>query len=930
MKKISFLIILSTIWFSSLAQINDVIVTNPVPSTGISVNKQSQRHANATFYRTLYMPKWTSFDLRGGKDSVGAILFNTSINKMGVYRGGGAWDTVAYLSNIPVSNNLFTRTGTIIRPTTANNSISVSTGSGASITGITTSNIVSSRGIWGQATNGRAIDGTATTGVGGNFYSGSGRAVYGNTATGMAGDFQGGTGIGVNSFGSQYGVNSVSDVGIGVRAISTSGTGLVVDKLSSTGNIATFTQGSNVVTITNDAKIEANGLTLKNIPTTETNPTQILTRDAVSGDIKNIDLKRISNPFYGETWYCLGDSFTAMNIYQPYLTSRLGVAITSDGIGGTCVAVGCSITPSFVERMPTAIAAGKDRIVMVTWNNDRGAPVPIGTPSSTNSSTYYGALNNIATMAAAANQKMIWVTAGQAGTTRSIYVTQKQYNDVMIEVANKYGIPVINTFDGSGLSYETNSVNTVDGIHLNAVGKPIFGNFLTSSILSQVTNVPSFSQQQASQLFVDLTTSQTIGGYKTFSDAMLINSTSDVSVPTSASFIRMSNYFSPNMTSGQVSLNQIGKESSNGNSTNIGFGYEGFSSVNNFGFLGFNGVATPNIKWINDGSTQVLGTLRINNLTTGIAQIGSTGIVSSSSALPDGTTAATQIVSDNTVKIATTAHVKSVVASGQTIGANTTGKATGTTLQDVATAGNNIDKPNSMSYPSLGVRGTEHMYITQNGVNGYGLQLGVSNDGNGWLQAMDYINPTPYNIILNPAGGNVAVGKTTANAKLDVNGSIRASANDGNANTVVRNSDLANGTIQNQNAGAQSSSNFWISGSGLANRLEADKIVAYTNLKTGAFSTGYGNFSSNFTVTSSLHSFFVNTSGGSVTGTLPDATTFDNIGRIVVIKKVDSSSNTITIVPFGSQTIDGASSQVIVGQYDSLTIQSNGAVWYIL
>lgn len=50
----------------------------------------------------------------------------------------------------------------------------------------------------------------------------------------------------------------------------------------------------------------------------------------------------------------------------------------------------------------------------------------------------------------------------------------------------------------------------------------------------------------------------------------------------------------------------------------------------------------------------------------------------------------------------------------------------------------------------------------------------------------------PQVLLLNPSGGNVGVGTTSATAKLDVNGSIRASGNDGNANSVVRNSDLGN------------------------------------------------------------------------------------------------------------------------------------------
>lgn len=100
MKKISFLSLLSTICFSSFAQVQDVIVTNPVPASGISVNKQSQRQANLTVYRTFYLPKWSTFDLRGGKDSAAAVMFNTAIGRMGVYRGANTWDTIAYTRDL--------------------------------------------------------------------------------------------------------------------------------------------------------------------------------------------------------------------------------------------------------------------------------------------------------------------------------------------------------------------------------------------------------------------------------------------------------------------------------------------------------------------------------------------------------------------------------------------------------------------------------------------------------------------------------------------------------------------------------------------------------------------------------------------------------------------------------------------------------------
>lgn len=47
------------------------------------------------------------------------------------------------------------------------------------------------------------------------------------------------------------------------------------------------------------------------------------------------------------------------------------------------------------------------------------------------------------------------------------------------------------------------------------------------------------------------------------------------------------------------------------------------------------------------------------------------------------------------------------------------------------------------------------------------------------------------------------------------------------------------------------------------------------------------------------------------------------------IKKIDSSSNSVTVNPAGSETIDGNSTITWASQYDSYTIVSNGVDGYI-
>lgn len=68
--------------------------------------------------------------------------------------------------------------------------------------------------------------------------------------------------------------------------------------------------------------------------------------------------------------------------------------------------------------------------------------------------------------------------------------------------------------------------------------------------------------------------------------------------------------------------------------------------------------------------------------------------------------------------------------------------------------------------------------------------------------------------------------------------------------------------------------------------------------------------------------------GGSFAITLPAASAFS--GRYVFIKKIDSSANTCTLTRAGSDTIDGATTQVIDTQWTGFGVQSNGtSLWVI-
>ena len=54
------------------------------------------------------------------------------------------------------------------------------------------------------------------------------------------------------------------------------------------------------------------------------------------------------------------------------------------------------------------------------------------------------------------------------------------------------------------------------------------------------------------------------------------------------------------------------------------------------------------------------------------------------------------------------------------------------------------------------------------------------------------------------------------------------------------------------------------------------------------------------------------------------------VGRVITIKKIDSTTNTVTIDGYGTDLIDGETTQVIVTQWTSLRLQSDGNNWVIM
>jgi hypothetical protein len=82
-----------------------------------------------------------------------------------------------------------------------------------------------------------------------------------------------------------------------------------------------------------------------------------------------------------------------------------------------------------------------------------------------------------------------------------------------------------------------------------------------------------------------------------------------------------------------------------------------------------------------------------------------------------------------------------------------------------------------------------------------------------------------------------------------------------------------------------------------------------------------------YTATVNDHVILCDASGGAWTLSLPTASPS---GQQFHIKKIDSSTNAVTVDGNGSQTIDGSTTALLSAQYDAIHIVSDGSNWYIL
>lgn len=105
-------------------------------------------------------------------------------------------------------------------------------------------------------------------------------------------------------------------------------------------------------------------------------------------------------------------------------------------------------------------------------------------------------------------------------------------------------------------------------------------------------------------------------------------------------------------------------------------------------------------------------------------------------------------------------------------------------------------------------------------------------------------------------------------------------------------------------------------------------LTAMPALPATALATPSGTVTGTYAVQSADYLILANAAGGNVTVTLPTAAA--SKGRTLLIKKIDASTNTVTIDPAGTELIDGNATYSTAIQNLTIMIVCDGTAWYIV
>jgi lysophospholipase L1-like esterase len=203
----------------------------------------------------------------------------------------------------------------------------------------------------------------------------------------------------------------------------------------------------------------------------------------------------------GKKFTSFGDSITAQATWQGYVADALGLTHTNCGISATALAGAVNAErPCFWEpsRINAVEAADPDILTILGGANDLYASVTIGTDAqydlalgSKDKTTFKGAysfiIETLLTWKQALKIVILTTTYGHSESTVE-GLTYRDFAQASREVANYYGLPVVDLRREMGLNKLSKTILLADEIHPNATG----GKVIASLVLDVFKKISGF------------------------------------------------------------------------------------------------------------------------------------------------------------------------------------------------------------------------------------------------------------------------------------------------------------------------------------------------------------------------------------------------------------------------------------------------------
>ena len=202
--------------------------------------------------------------------------------------------------------------------------------------------------------------------------------------------------------------------------------------------------------------------------------------------------------FNGRHWYAMGTSLTIQGFYTAALAQLSGMILHN--IGQSAQSLSATPTGGSGAMWTAMLGCGDDAevITMETTNDWRlSATLGSNTDPEDHTVSFYGAVKGacawiltnrpaarfflITNYNDALNEPGAW---GNFKIPNNLGLFQWQYNEVVVKVADIYGVPVIDVAREAGLNYYTAQWYTSDGLHMNTLGGTRFAEYVWSKMRS--------------------------------------------------------------------------------------------------------------------------------------------------------------------------------------------------------------------------------------------------------------------------------------------------------------------------------------------------------------------------------------------------------------------------------------------------------------